>query len=266
MKAIKSISVPEPCKQPWELMDLVADGRHCESCCKTVVDFTGMSNDEIIKYFNLKYNVCGRFDEQQLNRVNQQLARHDAKPGTGLARWVTAAALFASTAFYKVAAQTPSVISTVKQNLSNTYPANFKSGGTAAGKSHGNVIKGRIIDGAGMPLAGATIRAVGTDVALPTDTDGRFELHLPKGAKQLMVSFIGFQTETVCIDSLINGAGDLKLTQQVVSMDGVMINPLGYTQRRTEIAGGAVVVLIRHSWWWRMYYKYIRTPIHNMFY
>ena len=81
-----------------------------------------------------------------------------------------------------------------------------------------------------------------------------------------MVSFIGFQTETVSIDSLINGAGDLKLTQQVVSMDGVMINPHGYTQRRTEITGGAVAVLIRHSWWWRMYYKYIRTPIHNMFY
>lgn len=266
MDSVIHISVPTPCYNNWEDMAPIAGGRHCESCCKTVVDFTGMSNDEIMRYFTIKDHVCGRFNEQQLYRVNQQLARHDAKPGTGWTRWVTAAALFASTAFYKVAAQTPSVTSIVKQSLANSYPANRKSGGTAAGKAHGNVVKGRIIDGAGMPLAGATIRAVGTDVALPTDTDGRFELHLPKGAEQLMVSFIGFQTETVCIDSLINCAGDLKLTQQVVSMDGVMINPHGYTQRRTGITGGAVVVLIRHGWWWRMYYKYIRTPIHNIFY
>jgi hypothetical protein len=44
-------------------------GRHCESCCKTVVDFTAMSDTEIISYLSKAGpHVCGRLMPDQLGR------------------------------------------------------------------------------------------------------------------------------------------------------------------------------------------------------
>ena len=45
-------------------------GRHCQSCCKTVVDFTGMSDAEIIRHLSQAGpHVCGRLMPDQLNRT-----------------------------------------------------------------------------------------------------------------------------------------------------------------------------------------------------
>jgi len=71
---IKSISIPESCSQQWQVMSPVDGGRHCESCCKTVVDFSQMKDAEIINYLATKNNTCGRFTGDQLPRINQALA------------------------------------------------------------------------------------------------------------------------------------------------------------------------------------------------
>jgi hypothetical protein len=45
-------------------------GRHCQSCCKTVVDFTEMSDAEIIRHLSQAGpHVCGRLMPDQLNRA-----------------------------------------------------------------------------------------------------------------------------------------------------------------------------------------------------
>ncbi len=44
-------------------------GRHCEHCCKTVVDFTEMSDEAIIRYVTERPgNICGRLMPDQLGR------------------------------------------------------------------------------------------------------------------------------------------------------------------------------------------------------
>jgi len=68
---IKSISIPEPCHQSWQQMTPNDNGRHCEHCCKTVVDFTTMSNEQIIAWMSAKTNVCGRFYTGQIEAVNK---------------------------------------------------------------------------------------------------------------------------------------------------------------------------------------------------
>jgi len=267
MKHIKSISIPEPCSQSWQQMTPVDGGRHCENCCKTVVDFTAMADVEIISYFALKNNVCGRFNEPQLTRVNLQLNRQDAKTESSWKKWVMTTALLGSTVFYKLHGQTTPVKATIHQSPS-VYQASGAKGKYVAAKGSEREIKGRIVDEACMPLPGATVRVVGTNMVLASDTNGRFKLHLPKAAKQFKVSFVGFETETVAIDSLQNGVSEVKLTPQVVSMNDV-VTISGYPVRRyTSITGGVSVIITakKHCWLWRMYYKYIRTPIHNIFY
>ena len=269
MSRIKTISIPEPCTQQWQQMTPVDGGRHCENCSKTVVDFTAMADVEIISYFAVKSNVCGRFNEPQLTRVNLQLNGQDTKTETGWKKWVMTTAMLASTVFYKVAGQTASVAPKVEQ-VSGSHPTGATNGKAVAVKEPRREIKGRIVDDACMPLPGATVRVVGTNIVLASDTNGRFKFHMPKAATQFTVSYIGFETETIDIDSLQSGACDLKMTPQVISMNDVMVIRGHQVQRRTSIVGSIQTVSIaatkRHCWLWRMYYKYIRTPIHNIFY
>lgn len=69
------ISIPTPCHEDWEAMTPNTQGRHCNSCVKTVVDFTTMSDEEV-KYFFInrkEEKVCGRFRNDQLQRITIEL-------------------------------------------------------------------------------------------------------------------------------------------------------------------------------------------------
>lgn len=67
------LHIPEPCHENWNKMDITEQGRYCQSCCKQVVDFTMMSDEQIIDYLsNTKGKTCGRFDHDQLNHSLQK--------------------------------------------------------------------------------------------------------------------------------------------------------------------------------------------------
>ncbi|GAB2813198.1 hypothetical protein [Ferruginibacter profundus] len=73
-----TISIPTPCHEDWDAMIPDAQGRHCNACVKTVVDFTNMSDEEV-KYFFLnkkEEKVCGRFRNEQLHRITIELPQN----------------------------------------------------------------------------------------------------------------------------------------------------------------------------------------------
>jgi hypothetical protein len=61
------ITIPSPCHEDWNAMTPKDKGRHCDSCAKTVVDFTTWQPQAILLHFKINKNVCGRFTEDQLN-------------------------------------------------------------------------------------------------------------------------------------------------------------------------------------------------------
>ncbi|NLR65332.1 hypothetical protein HGH92_13520 [Chitinophaga varians] len=51
-------------------MTNTAAGKHCDSCAKTVIDFSFMTDAEIFAVINnSRGKVCGRFQDNQLNRL-----------------------------------------------------------------------------------------------------------------------------------------------------------------------------------------------------
>ncbi|WP_139112904.1 hypothetical protein [Mucilaginibacter sp. PPCGB 2223] len=54
-------------------MDIVEQGRYCQSCQKKVTDFTKLTNQQIIEALSLSGNTCGRFAIGQLENVNAGL-------------------------------------------------------------------------------------------------------------------------------------------------------------------------------------------------
>ncbi len=62
------LKIPEPCHEDWNKMTPKDKGRHCKACDKIVIDFTKMSNDEIVQTIKeSSKNVCGHIKKSQLN-------------------------------------------------------------------------------------------------------------------------------------------------------------------------------------------------------
>lgn len=63
------IRIAEPCHEDWDKMKLGVESRHCDSCVKSVVDFTQMERSEIISYILMRPNesVCGRVNRGQID-------------------------------------------------------------------------------------------------------------------------------------------------------------------------------------------------------
>jgi hypothetical protein len=69
------LGIPIPCQENWTNMQPAEKDRHCAACQKTVVDFTVMSDTEIIRYLaHAGPNVCGRLMPDQMNRRLASLA------------------------------------------------------------------------------------------------------------------------------------------------------------------------------------------------
>lgn len=63
------ITIPKLCYENWETMTPQEKGRFCSVCSKTVSDFTIVPDNEIINVFsNSTEEICGKFNESQLNR------------------------------------------------------------------------------------------------------------------------------------------------------------------------------------------------------
>ncbi len=64
-----TIQIPKSCQQDWDAMLPNTQGKHCNACQKTVVDFTAMTDAQLAQFFKKKTNnVCGRFYDDQLEK------------------------------------------------------------------------------------------------------------------------------------------------------------------------------------------------------
>lgn len=193
MKHIKQIAITTPCTQSWNDMAVAEQGRHCQSCCKTVIDFTAMSNTDVIAYLTSHKNTCGRITAHKLAAVNHQLQIENRKRFSwkGL---IAAASL--SMLFPAIHAKAKPVHQTEQMPV---MPAN--SGQVAATDSVVYItIKGVIkAKDDGLPIAGATVKVKvkGNYIGAVTAVDGSFTLHVPASAKRLIVSFIGYETQEI---------------------------------------------------------------------
>lgn len=70
MKSPLKLHIPQPCHESWNNMTPKEQGRFCGSCSKIVVDFSVMTDRQMLEYFsNYSGSTCGRFTNDQLNRV-----------------------------------------------------------------------------------------------------------------------------------------------------------------------------------------------------
>ncbi|HSZ33332.1 MAG TPA: TonB-dependent receptor [Puia sp.] len=103
------------------------------------------------------------------------------------------------------------------------------------GFSQNRLIKGKVTDDHGKPLAGASINIKNTATSTLTDSSGNFELPFSGNAKaQLVVTFVGFLNTELSI-----GTGnyfDVQLKHNAQTLNDVIV--VGYgTQRKKDVTG-----------------------------
>ncbi|WP_157627174.1 hypothetical protein [Spirosoma luteum] len=64
-----TVHIPKACHERWDDMQPAEKGRFCDSCRKTVIDYTAFSDQELVKRLRkVPEASCGWFRNDQLNR------------------------------------------------------------------------------------------------------------------------------------------------------------------------------------------------------
>lgn len=104
----KKIHIPSPCKENWNRMQVLDTGRLCSKCETVVMDFSSLSDDELIAVLRSGKYHCGRFTEEQLEAFYylKEEQQQRKKYWNAIAAAIVAGMLQISTMY----AQTPQVI------------------------------------------------------------------------------------------------------------------------------------------------------------
>jgi CarboxypepD_reg-like domain len=211
------ITLPEPCHENWDAMEEVEKGRICMSCQKTVVDFTVMTDDEMLQFLSQSISIpCGRFAPDQLNRtITPPRLQKFWHPY--FFRFLLPAFLFTQ----RARANTFRVVSQQEQVISTT-PFESHSYKTIV---TGNILRGKITDGiSGQPIAFARIKIKGLPISAMTDGKGLFTLTRVPNSKAwvLQVSSTSYQKREITIKTK-HGVVNIQLLRDVKEMQDVLL-------------------------------------------
>ena len=123
----------------------------------------------------------------------------------------------------------------MEKRLTMFFAALFLSIGMAMAQT---TVKGTVLSqDDGQPIIGAAVQVVGTKTGLLTNMDGQFTITLPAGKTQLLISYLGMESQTVTAK---NGMR-VFLKSDARSVDEVMVVAYGTAKKQT-FTGSATVV------------------------
>ena len=147
----------------------------------------------------------------------------------------------------------PVTLSSANPNRSNvapqlkTYWLDYGlSAPTYSFDSDGSTINGRIVSAEdGEPLIGASVMVKGTHLGTVSDVDGNYSIVLPQDKRQLMFSYVGYQsqTRTATPGSTLN----VRLNEDQTFLEEVVVVGYGSSKRGRRSNADGVVMKAKES-------------------
>jgi len=100
-------------------------------------------------------------------------------------------------------------------------------------------ITGKVTSADGTPLSGASVIVAGQKTGETTAADGSFSIKIPENSKDLKISFVGFETQTMAVAGQSNISISLKPAN--ASLNEIVVTGYG-SQRKRDITGAVAVV------------------------
>lgn len=201
------IQVNNPCTENWDNMHPVAGGNYCDSCKKTVVDFTGMTDNQLLEYFKKPGAAsCGRFSNDQLE---QPLLVPQKK--LNWLKYVWQVSLPALLFAYRGQAQ-----SSINKNQHATEigPTQHKPVVSTLSEL---MVNGKVtgLNGEAIPFASVMIE--GGNEGAAADSNGIFNVKVNSSSKILLVSAVGYKEKRVAVsNSFIDVELEIGLSNDVL--------------------------------------------------
>lgn len=165
-----SFSIPNPCPKSWAAMTPTADGRFCGSCQHEVVDFSRMTEGEVVAWLARPAagSVCGFF------RAGQFAPAATVSAAPRWRRW-----LLTSLALLSFKPLVSSCQSSVPAATSSPAPTSQTDTFTAPKDQV--TVRGRVLDDStGLGVPGAEIFIGDTPYGTVTDEQGNFSFVMPQ--------------------------------------------------------------------------------------
>lgn len=214
------INVAKPCHENWDKMAPVEQGRFCQSCNKQVIDFTTLSDDEIIGLLTKKNTgTCGRFTQSQLNTPIQAPPSKKLSPKLSvfLAAFVSVFLLL-----NEATAQENIIMGKVAAREQRAVPV--VTGDSVFSAAPKTVVSGSVKDAAGTAIIGATVVLKGTKTITTTDSGGHFLLQLPPNSNNVLaVSFVGYFAQELVVPTDSTKPINIQLDMNTMLLGEVLV-------------------------------------------
>jgi CarboxypepD_reg-like domain/Secretion system C-terminal sorting domain len=224
------LSIPAPCHQNWQHMSPTEQGRFCNACAKEVIDFSAMSDSEVLNFFTAatSKNVCGRTYPDQLDRIIQPPV-----PAKKIWYWNYVAMLLL---FFSKSTETKAQIKGKIAVAPKPVPVYQQVMGIVAlptsSKPINQKIEGRIIDEKGNGIAFASIKIANKNTGTQADKNGYFTILANKNNDELECSAVGFEKSTIKLSTFSDATIVLKMLVHQMMGDIVMVG--GISSRSFE--------------------------------
>lgn len=197
------IQIPKPCHENWNNMTPDEQGRFCGSCQKVVVDFTVMSDKELIDYISnvAEQRTCGRFSTHQLNTNIK--ATESKRRFSWAYVWNVLLASFLATESY--AQGEPQIKKKTEMHLPDLKPGTFTAMERDTVPAE-KIVQGFILQSrTNAPLQYAYVTIKGTSKGTICNERGEFKIQVEdKDSVILEIASIGYKTQTLTINKNSN--------------------------------------------------------------
>ncbi len=217
------LSIPEPCHENWQTMAPTDKGKYCHGCAKEVIDFSMMTDTEMLNYFGSLTNekVCGRVLPSQLNR-NIIKPRQPKKRLFWYWNYIVMFLMFFGKAnnakaqgqVYKTMQMVRVKADEVRGEIS-TIPDSKKE--------NRRIVIGKVRDKDGNPVSFATIKVKGAKLGLSADANGAYSIRV-SSKTVLEISAQSFNDIEVVVgnqtilSTILTKADPSKLREVIVTM------------------------------------------------
>jgi hypothetical protein len=223
MQTQTSIYIPKPCHEDWNKMTPTQQGKFCGSCNKQVIDFSLMSDSQILNFLSHQSGkLCGRFDVEQLERplVEPKIKKKKS--------WWMALTMPLLFLFDRSEAQDNKVVGDTTYNASYKIESVQLIGAIAKIIPDKRInINGKVVDENNKPLSFVTIFQKGTTRATTTDSLGNFSINVMsyEDSVTLTASYIGFSSieKRIKISNTDVSNVIINLKEQVMGLNEVVV-------------------------------------------
>jgi hypothetical protein len=241
MKTNFQISIPTPCLEDWGKFTPTSMGGFCGSCQKNVVDFSGMSESQLVAYFRDlptdNKHLCGRFRNDQLQK------NYDID--SWFPEWnITDKILNYEVPIsqFRTSSNTVSLPLIRKMKMVRNITMVVLTFAFTESFGQQKQIHGQVVDNIGSPLSGVNILIKNTNKGIISDKDGKYNLAVDE-KDTLVFSFVGFKRKMLIsreVNPIIAMKEDTELLEEVVVV--------GYaTKAKISVMSGGISIIKSNS-------------------